>query len=383
LTLCLTNCSQEETNPRINNEINWDTFSKMTKYAREVKITPDKFNYDWEDAVFLQALIVLIENNIDSAINSQYIKVIADKSYTRANGAIPNMIAPAVVYPYLYKVTGESHYLEKALKVYKDYKNIPKAQNKATSHTVKEVQLWDDTIFMTGIFLIQMYKATNELSFLNDYVTEVKGHFEYLYDHEYNLWYHGWDEDGIDNRSFQTGSIDGWTTPEDKNSDEFWGRGNGWIIVSIIDALSVMDPSSEDYHFLKEIYGNMIFSLSTHHDAQNGHWYNLINKPHIGKNFIESTSTVMYSYALLKGIRCNIISNPDFAITQQRSVSQGLAEYSLLKKDSILVPSNVCGGSSIGDEYYYFNRPIVSNTNFSLGLFILYGLEMKLSSLPL
>lgn len=59
------------------------------------------------------------------------------------------------------------------------------------------IELWDDTVYMVGEFLMQMYKLTGNKEFLLEAISQLKKHAEKLEDPETGLWYHGWDNDTI------------------------------------------------------------------------------------------------------------------------------------------------------------------------------------------
>jgi len=353
-----------------------EIFDIILLYSRETKISPDIFRYDWEDGVYVNSIIRLYKSGIDTINNLNYLKQIGDLSLNKANGAIPNQMIPGVVFPFLYEELNDQRYLVAAEKIYNDYKNIPKSKNGATSHTINEVQLWDDTIYMTGTFLLQMFEMSGDTIYLQDYIKEISGHYEHLNDPNEHLWYHAWDEDGIDNRSFQTGSVDGWTSIDDKNSDEFWARGNGWVLMGICDILPHIPTTHPNYPFLVDVYFNMLYSLSLYQDNITGHWFNIINKANYTRNFIESSSTMMYAYSILSLINSGTINSSKWLLDVVDDSYNGLQQISIKNEGDLWLITNVCGGSSVGNQEYYFNRPIVSNTNFSLGLFLMYSAEV-------
>ena len=81
-----------------------------------------------------------------------------------------------------------------------------------TSDTLNEGELWDDTLFMTVLFLANMGRILNEKKYLDEAEFQFLLHIKYLTDRETGLWYHGW-------------------TFKDNNhfAGAFWGRGNCWI----------------------------------------------------------------------------------------------------------------------------------------------------------
>ena len=56
---------------------------------------------------------------------------------------------------------------------------------------------------------------------------------------------------------------------------------------------------------------------------------------------------------------------------------KGLRKLSTKVEGNYLVPSQVCGGTCIGDKNYYYNRKITEGTGFGIGSFIMFGIEYE------
>ena len=85
-----------------------------------------------------------------------------------------------------------------------------------TSDTLNEGELWDDTLFMTVLFLANMGRILGEKKYQDEAEYQFLLHIKYLTDRKTGLWYHGW--------SFKEKS---------HFAAAFWGRGNCWITAAI------------------------------------------------------------------------------------------------------------------------------------------------------
>lgn len=382
LSFLLTACREDEA-PRsqqaedcyqLSDRLPW--LSTMEAYGRQERIPPAKYGYNWLDAVFLKSMIRLYEeSNAEKSVYLQYIENAVDNTLVQANGNTPNDIAPAAGLAFMYRVTKDSLYLEKAVQVLAGYMKIERAKNGGVSHTYGDVQLWDDTIYMIGIFLQEMYLATDEEKYLEEYINQVMAHAEVLADPATGLWYHGWDEDGENNSP--VGSLPDWPNAATHRNNEFWGRGNGWILMSLADALAIIAPQHTQYGNLKGVYQKMIDTLLPLQDSVTGHWFQLPAHPYEAGNYRESSCTAMYCYAIAKGINLGILDYDKYFPAVRQGVC-GLTEHSIQEIDkNFATPVNVCVGTGVGDKKYYYDRPVTRGVTFALGAFIMMGHEVE------
>ena len=170
---------------------------KLTQYVVEEYMPAKDYIWNWNEAVFLKSAVVRCENNMDKDYLFPYIQTAVDSTFGDANGHHPNAVISGLGLAYLAQTTGESRYKDKAYEIFEQYKNIPRATNGGVSHREEVIELWDDTVYMVGEFLMQMYKLTGNKEFLLEAISQLKKHAEKLEGPETGLWYHGWDNDTI------------------------------------------------------------------------------------------------------------------------------------------------------------------------------------------
>lgn len=352
---------------------NW--VDSVDAYGRDVYMPAGKYKWDWGQATFLNSLIHLY--NYKSPTEKEkylnYIKTAMDTAYAVANGKHPNAVASGIGMAFLARITGEDKYRSKAMDIYNDYLKTPRAPNGGVSHRVETVELWDDTIYMISMFLLEMYKLTGDEKYLTDFAEQVKAHSEKLADKKWGLWYHGWDADNInyDDKC----SMVGWPDSITRRSGQFWGRGNGWITMALADALNTVPKKSKYWKPLELEFRNILKNLPKLQNKETGHWYQLPIFPVDPSNFQESSCTAMFSYAITMGLEMKILDEKIYRPLVDCSY-KGLQQYSLNKTDGpYLIPAQVCGGTCIGDKNYYLNRKKTEGTGFGLGSFIMFGLE--------
>lgn len=334
-------------------------------------LTERGFRWDWQDATVIRACTWAYEYRDDSE-KSKYLDYVREKidgNMTKGTD-YPNLIAPAVGFPFLYRVTGEQKYLDRALEVYQDYLDCDRVPNGGVSHTNKHLELWDDTIYMIGIFLLEMFKTTGDSLYASEFIDQVLYHREKLEDTASGLWVHGWDAD--DNNSSQW-SLKNWQDPETRRSPECWGRGNGWIMMAIGDALLTIPQGFPRRDSLENTLKRMTHMLPQLQDDSTGLWYQLPLYPAEDGNWIESSCTAMFGYAITAGLIEGVLEPEMFAPVIDKAFN-GLRTHSSKIHNGEIKPTNACGGTGIGDKEWYYNRGIGNGGAYTVASYGMFGM---------
>lgn len=342
-------------------------------YAREKYLPAAKYQWLWTHAALLSTMVKQYEwSTADKKpVYLQYIKKAMDKNMAVANGRTPNDVASGLGLAFLYRVTKEEKYLRKAEKIYRDYLKTKRTKEGGVSHLLLFTELWDDTVFMIGQFLLNLYQATGNEMYLDEFLLQFRLHREKLLDPQTGLWVHGWDSDNKTHCTFC--SQRNWANKETRKSTEHWGRGNGWIVVTLSDALDML-PRNHRYRSELEGYlKEMIANLPAYQDAQTGHWYQLPVRHTEPDNWIESSATAMFAYGIHSALRFGIVSDSTFRQAAERAY-HGLRQHSMLPiGNQYLTLTNVCVGTCIGDKHYYYKRKTKRGSTYGLGMAIAFG----------
>ncbi len=342
----------------------------LDHYARTEFLPAKKYHWTWQNAALLNTIKVQYEMTSEEEYLAYICKAMGRK-LKRANGRTPNAVASGLGMAFLARETGEEKYKKAAEKVFEDYKKIPKTDNGGVSHLKKYKELWDDTIFMVGCYLREMYLLTGEEKYLNELLHQVEVHRAKLKDDDWGLWYHGWDDDDKNRSNFICGQK-GWSNNPEKRSKEIWGRGNGWVIVTLAETVSAIPDELPQRTKLAAYLKEMLVHLPALQDTVTGHWYQLPVRKNEQGNFMESSCTAMFGYGISIGLKEGVIEGAAYEKSAERAF-YGLRKYSIRKEKEELITMNVCKGTCIGDKYYYFNRRAASEKSFGIGMFILFG----------
>ncbi|KAI9997938.1 hypothetical protein PInf_002196 [Phytophthora infestans] len=125
-------------------------------------------------------------------------------------------------------------------------------------------------------------------------------------------------------------------------------------------------------------------SIATYADKDTGVWWQLPTFGGKKGNFLESSSTMLYTFSILKGLRLGLLKDE-----ASKLVSTAIKAYNYtVKSGAFLLDYHngtlgwngtvaVCSLNSTATYEYYVGRPIVHNHALGEGAFILASLEME------
>ncbi len=168
-----------------------------------------------------------------------------------------------------------------------------------TSDSLNEEELWDDTLFMTVLFLANMGRIEGNKEYSDEAAYQFLIHAHYLEDRRTGLWYHGWTFK--DNSNF---------------AGALWGRGNCWVTMAIPEFLSTSDCAEPVKKRLTELLKRQAAALMEYQD-KGGMWHTLVDDP---DSYVEASATCGFAYGLLRASRMGLI-DPEYAECALRALS--------------------------------------------------------------
>lgn len=190
--------------------------------------------------------------------------------------------------------------------------------------------VWADDMYMSVPFLINMGVLTQDHKYFDDAVKQVLQMASYLYVEKEELFDHGWN-----------------VTSGDYDPRFYWGRANGWVLMSMAEVLSILPENYKGRAEILHLYRSMIRSLANLQDGS-GFWYNLLDK---NNTYTETSCTAMFTFAIAKGINEGWISHvygpvalTGWNATQTRVLENGAID-------------GTCEGTTFAhDNTYYYHR---------------------------
>lgn len=210
--------------------------------------------------------------------------------------------------------------------------SLPKTEDGGFQHVVKERlndgELWDDTLFMAGLFLARAGRALGRRDWIEEATYQFLVHSRYLSDPATGLWYHGWTFNGRHNFA-----------------KAFWGRGNAWITVAIPELLELVpDVPEPARRYLKRVYSAQVASLAAL-QRPDGMWTTLLVDP---TSPVEASATAGFAYGILRGIDGGLIP-ADYRDTADRAIAAVLQR---IGADGIVL--EVSDGTAMGHSLEFY-----------------------------
>ncbi len=269
-------------------------------------------------------------------------------------------------------------------------------------------QVWLDGIFMGLPFRVltapimektqkarKNRKAPTTQSIYDDAVNQLNITYQRTLDPKTGLNRHAYDET---RKTF-------WADKETGLSQHCWGRAQGWFTMALIEVLDALPENyarrSEVIDLLKKDFD----AILKWQDKKSGLWYQVMDSPKREGNYLESTCSAMFTYALLKAYRKGYVdgqyrdagikaykgmiknfikvhADKTISLTQCCSVA-GLGPAATPEVEAAMKKINPKGSVNEntkrdGSYAYYLSEPIRDNDAKGIGPFLWASLEMEM-----
>lgn len=295
------------------------------------------------------------------------------KSYDPLEYNIDNVNAGKTLFE-LYKLTGKEKYKKAIETIYSQVKGQPRTEEGNFWHKqIYPNQVWLDGMYMGQPFYMQYEVEYNNCANCKDSYNQFLNVYEKLRDPKTGLYYHGYD---YSRKAFWCDKVTGL-------SRNFWLRALGWYAMALIDTVSVMpDSMTEEKEKLSSIYKELIDSMLKY-QSDNGMWYQVVNLGGIPGNYLETSGSSIFAYAIMKSVRMGILDESYFKYGEK--AFNGVCEKYLSEKDGELQLDGICLVAGLGPENntrrdgtfgYYMSEPVVSNDAKGVGPLVLAYIEI-------
>ena len=275
----------------------------------------------------------------------------------------------------LYKVTGNKKYLRAIEYIKQQLSEQPKTKEGGYWHKLRyPFQMWMDGLYMAEGFSTELAALKGDKKYFDEVVNQFVLMEKNARDPKTGLLYHGYDE----SRQEQ------WANKETGLSQHFWSRAVGWYVMGIVDALDYVPKDYEKRQVLVDILTRTLDAVIKVQDEKTGTWWNLLNLPNYKENYLESSGTTMFVYAMAKGVR-NGYLNESYLVPAKKGY-KGLVDK-FISKDAEgnyhfegTVSVSGLGGKPYrdGSFEYYMSEKVVQDDPKGLGAFIKTAVEMDI-----
>ena len=273
----------------------------------------------------------------------------------------------------LYRVTKDTKYYEAATELRQQLAQQPKTPSGGFWHTQRDPnQMWLDGIYMAEPFFAEYASVFQQPQDFAEITKQFVLIDQHTRDPKTGLLYHGWDES----------KQQPWADKTTGASPEFWARGMGWYIMALVDTLPYYPQHDPGRAQLVAILNRTAAAVVRYQDPATGVWYQIIDKHHAKGNYLESSASCMFAYALARGVRLGYLP-PHYAANAERAWSGIQRQFIETGPDGSLTLTSTVKGIGLGNiqsrasaYQYYVTSPVTSNDPKGIGAYLLAGSEM-------
>ena len=277
----------------------------------------------------------------------------------------------------LYRVTLEQRYAHAATRLYEQLLHQPRTRSGGFWHKQRYPnQMWLDGLYMAEPFYAEYASIFHHPDAYRDIAKQFALIQEHARDPKTGLLYHGWDESKSER----------WASKETGLSGEFWGRAMGWYMMALVDTIEYLP---EDDPARAELLKYLVLDADAvvrYQDEQSGLWFQVIDKAGAPGNYLESSASCMFVYALAKSVRRSYL--PSRYLESAERGYKGILNHFI--KDSpdgsVSLTQTVLGAGLGGAPYrdgsysYYVGEKVGADDPKGVGAFLLASAEMEQAS---
>lgn len=306
--------------------------------------------WEWPQGVAMYAMMKVYLADRDPALLQQ-IRDWYDRQMAKGEKSHNiNTTAPMLGMTYLYEETGEEKY-RTAIAEWAQWvmTGLPRTAEGGFQHITSDdenaQQIWDDTLYMTVMFLYRAGEVLGREEYKQEAEYQFLLHIKYLPSQKDHLWYHGYCFDG--GHHF---------------GEAYWARGNSWFTAGGIDFAQWL-PEGPIKRMVVNAFVAQCEALKDCQDSQNGLWHTLLDDP---DSYCETSGSAAIAYGLLKGVRLGVLPEETFGVCARKAVEGVL---SMVQEDGVV--AGVSYGTPMGKDRDFYRHVPLESTAYGQGLVFL------------
>jgi unsaturated rhamnogalacturonyl hydrolase len=278
-----------------------------------------------------------------------------------------DLIQPAGLLLFLHEQTAAAKYDTAAQSIRARFAAFPKNADGGYWHKqMYPNEMWLDGIYMAEPFLVKFGRLfpscgtfcddtpVAQATLLASHVLQPSG-----------LLVHAWDQD--------KNAL--WANPTTGNSPAVWGRGLGWFAMALVDILEQLPPTHAGRAALLSLLTGLAGAVRDTQDPGTGLWFQVVDQGARPDNWIETSASGMFVYALKVAVDRGYI-DPSFRAVAQRGYA-GLKTQVTTDAGGLPVINDAVQGMGVQLDYAaYVNQLRLSNSFHGLCAILMAASQM-------
>jgi len=280
-------------------------------------------------------------------------------------------IMPGTIVVALYEHTGDERYRKAATLVRRAFDDYPRNPDGGFWHA-KDLtgEMWVDGVFMGQMCLIRYGTSIGDAEYcFGEAVRQVTIFSGHALKGDTGLYLHAWAAQP-DLPRVKPGRVERWAGTTTGLSSEVWSEGLGWYALVLAEALAVLPSDHAGRPEVADIFGRLAAGLKRVQDPVSGGWYQVVDKGEWPGNWVDTSGTAMFTYALQRGIELGLLDEGGYAPVVARGY-QCIVANATVDEDGLVDVHSACDGLCVQRDYdAYINARRVTNAKEAVAGFL-------------
>lgn len=340
-----------------------------------------KLKWDYATGVELQGFLNVYDTYGDKKI-ADYVTAFCDtmvnndgtiKTYKLTEYSL-DRINTGKLFFRIYERTGEQKYKLALDLLRSQFNDQPRTSEGGFWHKkIYPWQMWLDGLYMGAPFYAEYISKFETPKNYQDIIHQFDVVAKHTFDPATGLYRHAWDE-----KCEQQ-----WADSLTGQSAHAWGRAMGWFAMAIVDALEFIPKEEPQRDSMLQILNSVAQAVKKYQDTESGVWYQVLDRSGDEGNYLESSCSSMFVFALYKAVRLGYLDKTYLEVAEKGY--QGILKTFIETDENGLVSlTRTCAVAGLGGNPYrsgnydyYINEKIRSNDPKAIGPFINASLEYE------
>jgi unsaturated rhamnogalacturonyl hydrolase len=148
--------------------------------------------------------------------------------------------------------------------------------------------------------------------------------------------------------------------------------------MTLVEVLDIMPRNHPQRSKLIAQVKQLVKAWASYQDKKTGLWYQVVDKGQMPENWLETSSSSMYTYVTAKAVDRGYVDK-GYMTVANKGYSGVLSKISL-GADGLTNITDICEGTNVADLAYYFGRKRNTNDFHGLGAFLI--MNEKFMTMP-
>jgi rhamnogalacturonyl hydrolase YesR len=284
--------------------------------------------------------------------------------------SLDNVMAGNIVVG-LYEKTHDPRYRAAADTIRKRFDTFPRNPDGGFWHNPKLTgEMWSDGVFMGQMFLIRYGASIGDRKYCYDEaIRQITVFAKHAQKNDSGLLYHAWAAQPelalvVPQRKQR------WADVQTGLSPEVWSEGLGWYALVVVETLSHLPPGYPRRSEVLDIYKRLAEGLRQTQDPKSGGWYFVVDKQTKSGNWIDTSGSAMFTYALERGIELGILNRKQYSPVVANGY-RAITHNTRINADGTIDVLSACDGLCVQASYEdYINCNRRENAKEAIGGFL-------------